>query len=298
MNLNPFKRSMIVLFISTCIPLLTQAKSNSENSIQEKLAALETASGGQLGVYATNTKNNAHIEYRADQRFPFASTFKVLVVSAVLKQSMKDKYLLQQKIFYKESELVEPSPITKKHVASGMTISELSAAAIMYGDNTAVNLLVKKLGGIETINTYVHSIDDNTFRLDGWEPMLNQNPAYIQDTSTPKAMGKDVEHLTLGKLLARAQQEQLISWMKGNTTGDHRIRAGVPKGWIVGDRTGGGNDYGVTNDIGIIYPPHCSPIVIAVYLVQKQKEGGRREDIVAAATRLVIDEYAKHDSCI
>lgn len=76
-----------------------------------------------------------------------------------------------------------------------------------------------------------------------------------------------------------------------------RIRAGIPKDWIVGDKTGTG-DYGTSNDIAIIWPPHCSPIILAIYFTQNKKDAALRENVVASATRLVINEFAKTDSCI
>jgi hypothetical protein len=46
----------------------------------------------------------------------------------------------------------------------------------------------------------------------------------------------------------------LTGWMRDNTTGGELIRAGVPDGWIVGDKTGSGG-YGTRNDIAVLWPP-------------------------------------------
>ncbi len=100
-------------------------------SIHKALAELEGSSGGRIGVFAINTANNMRIQYRAKEHFPFQSTFKVIGVSAILKQSMTDRHLLQQKVTYTKQDLVYWSPITEKHLSDGMTISELCAAAIM-----------------------------------------------------------------------------------------------------------------------------------------------------------------------
>jgi beta-lactamase class A len=220
-----------------------------------------------------------------------------MAVAAVLKRSMAESNLLQQKITYKKQDLVFWSPITEKHLAEGMTIDELCAAAMMYSDNTATNLLVKTLEGPKAVTTFARSIGDKTFGVDNWEPSLNSNSNNLQDTSTPKAMEKSLQRLTFGNVLASSQQNQLITWMKGNTTGDARIRAGVPKGWVVADKTGAGA-YGISNDIGIIWPTKCAPIIVAIYTIQNNKAATRRDDIVASATRILIDELARTDQCI
>jgi beta-lactamase class A len=304
MKFSPLKYSLLltaitVTVINICMPSFAASTQQIKPaSIARKLAELETSFDGRIGILTINTANNQRIQYRADERFPIQSTFKVMAVSAILKQSMTDKHFLQQKVTYKKQDLVFWSPITEKHLADGMTISELCAAAMMYSDNTATNLIVKKLGGPSAVTAFARSIGDNTFRIDSWEPELNSNPSDPRDTSTLTAMEKSLQKLTLGNVLASPQREQLITWMKGNTTGDTRIRAGVPKGWIVADKTGAGDDYGISNDIGIIWPPSCAPIVVTIYSVHNKKDTTRRDDVIASATRMLINEFAQTDKCV
>lgn len=101
---------------------------------------------------------------------------------------------------------------------------------------------------------------------------------------------KTLEKLTLSHALWAPQRQQLLTWMKKNTTGDLRIRAGVPKGWVVADKTGSG-EYGLTNDIAIIWPPnHPSPILVAIYFTQTKKDATSRPAVIAEATRIVLGE--------
>jgi len=282
-----FLTIIVVNFIST--DLVSAQQQIKPTSVHKDLAELEASSGGRIGLFAINTANNMRIQYRAQEHFPFQSTFKVIGVSAILKQSMTDSHLLQQKITYTKQDLVYWSPITEKHLADGMTISDLCAAAIMFSDNTAINLLMKKLGGPEAVTAFARSIGDNIFKLDSWEPELNSNPSDLRDTSTPEAMGKSLQQLALGNALALPQREQLLGWLKANTTGNSRIRAGVPKGWIVGDKTGTGGSYGVTNDIAILWPPKAPPIIMAIYFTTQNKNDTKKhDDVIASVSRMVI----------
>lgn len=298
-HINFFSRLLVPLlwFIASPMLLANTPLVDPNKLVQKKLEALETSSGGHLGIYAVNTANHERIRYHATERFHFQSTFKVMLVSAILKQSMRDHDLLQQKIRFKKRDIVFWSPITEKQLADGMTIFELSKAALQFSDNAATNLLIKKLGGLEAVVTFARSIDDHTFKLSHWEPTLNSTPGDSQDTSTPEAMGKNLQQLLLGKTLGLVQRMQLQTWLQHNTTGDHRIRAGVPKGWTVGDKTGSG-DYGITNDIGIIWPQNCPPIVVAIYFIQNNKDALQKEDVVASATRLLIEAFAQNDRCM
>ncbi len=283
----------VAVFFASSVPSLANAQEASLTSIQKKLAELEASSGGRLGISAVNTANNTHIQYRSDEYFPTGSTFKVMGVSAMLQQSTTDHDLMQQKITYERKDISSWSPVTEKHISQGMTIFELCAAAITHSDNTATNLLIKKLGGPETITAFARSIGDNFYRMDGMNGTSD-----IRTFSTPAAMQTSLQQLALGDALAAKQQEQLVEWMKNNTTGNARIRAGVPTGWIVADKTGSG-DYGITNDIGVIWPPKCAPIVVAIYYIRDdQKNAARRPDVVASATRIVMNEFAQTDQCI
>jgi len=268
--------------------------------VQQKLAELESSSAGRLGISAINTANNTRIEYRAEERFPFCSTGKIMVAAAILKQSENNPALLQKQIMYSQKDVdkSEYAPITKEYVDNGMSVGELCKAAMEYSDNAAMNLLMKILGGPEEVTAYARSIHDNIFRLDRWEPELNTAmPGDMRDTTSPTAMVTSLQRLALGNILALPQREQLQTWLKGNTTGSLRIRAGVPKGWVVGDKTGSGS-YGTTNDIAIIWPPKCSPIVVAIYFTNNKKDALRRDDVIASATQLLIHEFAQTDQCI
>ncbi|MBX3708330.1 MAG: class A beta-lactamase [Gammaproteobacteria bacterium] len=268
-------------------------------SVQEQLAQLEASSDGRLGVAAMDTGNNQRILYRANEYFPMGCTSKVIGVAAILKKSMKNNQLLQEKVMYKKNDLTNWTPITEKHLTDGMTVAELCAAAISYSDNTAMNLLTKKLGGPTGLNTFARSIQDKHFKLNHWWPdEALSSPESREDESTPAAMEASLRKLILGDVLASSQREMLMTWLKNNITGENRIRAGVPKGWVVGDKTGSGFHYGTTNDIAVIWPPKCAPIIVTIFYSSNKKDSPKREDILSSATRIIINAYAQTNECI
>jgi beta-lactamase class A len=253
-----------------------------------RLVQLEAASGGRLGVAALNTADGRRLLHRADERFPFCSTFKMMLGAAVL---ASEPSLLEKRLRYDKGELVAHSPITEKHVDDGMTVAQLCAATIQTSDNTAANLLIRELGGPEAVTAYARSIGDRQFRLDRWETALNSAiPGDPRDTTTPSAMMASLHALTLGEALPPAKRQILIDWLIGNTTGATRIRAGVPATWRVGDKTGAG-DYGTVNDIAILWPPGKPPIVLAVYLTQPGKDDKIRPEILGRAAKIVINAF-------
>lgn len=259
------------------------------SNIQNRLSQLEKDFNGRIGLYAIDTNTGNVIAYRANQIFPVQSTFKLLAVAAILKKHTDGNQLIQKRIYYKPSDVVEWSPITKLHVWDGMTIKRLARAAMSYSDNTAINLIIKQLGGLKSVTDFSRSIGNHSFNLKHYEANLNSNPNNCSDTSTPKDMATSLKKLTLGSVLDKKHKALLFKWMRGNTTGYHRIRAGTPPGWDVADKTGSGS-YGVANDVAVISSPTCKPIVLAVYTVRKNADAKWRDDVVAEATRLVFNQ--------
>ncbi|CAB3757389.1 class A beta-lactamase [Burkholderia puraquae] len=255
------------------------------------LADLERDAGGRLGVCAIDTARGRIVEHRSSERFPFCSTFKAMLSAAVLAQSVDRPGLLQQHVTYTQADLVNYSPVSGKHVGTGMTVAALCEAAIQYSDNSAANLLMKLIGGPSAVTAFARSIGDDAFRLDRWETELNTAlPGDPRDTTTPAAMAASMRVLTLGEALPAAQRAQLVSWLRGNKVGDKRIRAGVPAGWKVGDKTGTG-DYGTTNDAGVIWPASGAPIVLVVYYTQMQADARAKDDVIASVARIVAQTF-------
>ena len=252
------------------------------------LAALEKAAGGRLGVAVLDTGSGRQVLYRADERFAFCSTFKAMAAAAILARSAREPDLLARRIRYTKQDLVTYSPETEDHVDDGMTVAELCQATVQLSDNSAGNFLLKVLGGPAALTAYARSIGDREFRLDRWEAELNSAiPGDPRDTTTPQAMMRSMRRLLLGDALPAPQRKQLVDWMTGTLTGNERIRAGCPAGAVVADKTGSGA-YGMTNDIGVIWPQGGAPLAIAVYYAGPQKDSHTRSDVIAAATKITL----------
>lgn len=234
-------------------------------------AAIEAATGGRLGVMLTEYGSGRSFAYRGTERFPMCSTAKVLVCGAVLARVDIGKESLDRRIRFVSSELQAFSPATKAHVGeAGMTVGSLCDAALTLSDNTAMNLLTASVGGPAGVTQFARSLGDATTRLDRTETALNEAiPGDLRDTTTPEAMASTLSSLVLGSVLSFGSRHLLEKWMVANTTGDAKLRAGVPKAWRVGDKTGSG-DHGTSNDIGILWRGSLPAICAIVYLTSAE----------------------------
>jgi len=253
-----------------------------------ELKELERTFDARLGVYAVDTGTGREVAYNDGERFAYASTFKALAAGAVLrKYSMSG---LGKVIRYSRDDLVAYSPVTEKHVETGMSLGALCDAAVRYSDNTAANLLFDALGGPKGLDSMLEEIGDDVTRMERREPELSRwAPGSTRDTSTPRALTKDLRAFVLGDVLGKSERAQLTKWLKTNTTGDELIRAGTPKGWVVGDKTGSGSGYGARNDIAVVWPPDTAPIVMAIMSNRGKEDDDYDNKLIAEAASVVAD---------
>ncbi|MFI6937668.1 class A beta-lactamase [Streptomyces sp. NPDC050418] len=252
----------------------------------EDLKELERKYGARLGVFAVSTGDGREVAFNADERFAYASTFKAFAAAAVLRKysvSGMDKVVM-----YSRSDLIDYSPVTEKHVDTGMTLRDLCDAAVRYSDNTAANLLLDALGGPQGLAAALAEAGDVTTKVVRGEPELSRwVPGETRDTTTPRVWADDLRAFVLGDALGKNEREQLTQWLRTNTTGDELIRAGVPKGWTVGDKTGTTSYYGGRNDIAVVWPPDAAPIVMAIMSHRDTKDARHDNKLIAEAASVV-----------
>ncbi|MFC5062132.1 class A beta-lactamase [Actinomycetospora atypica] len=247
-----------------------------------RLAAIEAGFGGRLGVFALDTATGVSVGHRADERFLLCSTSKLPTAAAILAAGVP----LDEVVRYAPTDLVRNSPTTSR--ATALSVRDLCVAAITVSDNTAENLLLRRLGGPEAVEAYVRSIGDGVSSFDRTEPALNVRHGTL-DTSTPRQMAATLQACTLGAGLDEAGRAQLTAWLVANTTGDRRIRAGLPPGWRTGDKTGSG-DGGEVNDVAITWPPTgAPPVLIAVYTEPADPTVTTTGSALPAAATVVIE---------
>ncbi len=258
----------------------------------DRLAAIEKREGGRLGVAVLDTGGGAGLAYRASERFPMCSTFKLMASAAVLKRVDEGKERLDRVIHYGPADLLEYAPVTKAHVADGgMTLGALCAAAIDWSDITAAYVILDVVGGPQGFTAFVRSIGDATTRLDRNEPTLKTSvPGDERDTTTPQAMAESAQKAVLGNVLSEASRTELEAWLIGDKVGDKRLRAGLPSSWGIGDKPGSG-DPGTAIVTAIRRPPGRAPLIAAVYYTESDASMDARNAVHKEIGRIIAETF-------
>src|SRR5579859_7122823 len=287
----PFSPSRRSLLIGASLALASARLPAAEGSAQDRLREMEGVLGGRIGVAALDMESDRRIDYRSASLFPMCSTFKLLLAGAVLSKVDHGKEQLDRAIPLTKADILEYAPSAKTLLPKGqMTVSEAVTGALVDSDNTAANLLLSSIGGPGALTLFARTLGDKTTHLDRIEPFLNEaTPGDARDTTSPAAMLNDLGMLVLQEALSKTSRDLLTDWLVKSRTGMARLRAGMPDGWKIGDKTGMG-ERGSTCDIAIAWPPGRKPLLIAAYLTESSAALAERNKALADVARLVVAE--------
>ena len=263
------RRDLIVSAAAALVAVPSRVRAQADATARA-LLALEARHGGRLGVCILDVRSRRVTGHRLDERFAMCSTFKLPLAAVVLREADRGRLLLSEVLPYTQKDMLSYAPVTGEHLKDGgMTVGALAEAAQVTSDNVAANLLLTRLGGPAAFTARLREMGDRHTRLDRMEPALNVvPPGDERDTTTPRGMADTLAAVATGDLLKPASRELLIEWMVKTRTGDKRIRAGLPKDWRAGDKTGtitGDETADKYNDVAIAFPPGRGALVVAAF---------------------------------
>jgi len=261
------------------------------------LARIAGDLGGRAGIAVLDTGGGPALLHDAEGTFPLCSTFKLPLAAAILARVEAGRERLDRRLAYGEADLDTYAPVTTRALRAGgpeagtMSVEALCAAALVWSDNTAANLLLGALGGPAALTGFCRDLGDPVTRLDRTEPDLNSAvPGDPRDTTRPAAMAATVGKILLGPSLTEAGRARLEGWMTASRTGTKRLRAGLPADWGIGDKTGSGA-YGTANVVALLRPPARAPLVAAVYITGSDATSEARDAAHAAIGRVIATAY-------
>lgn len=276
--------------VGLCLPGRVASSAPLLGDMKAAIGGLERTHGGRLGVALLDLTSGAATGWRGDERFAMCSTFKFLLAAFILSRVDAGAERLDRVVMFGKQDVVQWSPLTEPHAGKGMSVDALCEAIIIQSDNTGANVLMRESGGPEALTAFLRRIGDQVTRIDRTEPGMNVVPAGEQrDTTTPLSMLGLMRSLLIGDVLTPASRKRLTDWLIDNRTGGSRLRAGLPAGWRIGDKTG---TYGpMNNDIAIIWPPAGGPLLLTSYYQNETASAAQRNAVHAELAALVAGRY-------
>lgn len=129
---------------------------NSRQQLEQRIATIAERFSGQLGLAAKNLATNEEVFHRADDMLPTASVIKLVVLIEAFAQEAERKLRLDERLEMKVSDIVLGSGVLRD-LTPGLkpTIHDVAMLMVIVSDNTATNMLIDRVGGVDVINRRV-----------------------------------------------------------------------------------------------------------------------------------------------
>jgi beta-lactamase class A len=259
---------------------------------------------GTMGIIVMDPASGKTVKVNDGRPYLMMSAFKAPIAAAVLARVDSGEIKLGQTVHLVPGDVVPGSavPSLGKRLEAGpvdASVEELLRAAVTQSDNTAVDALLKLLGGGPVATRFLESKGIHGMRIDFGERELSLRLNDLKSGEKPPADESDdaadrrvkrgfgevlsshVNSTTLdgaatfmgklqsGALVSPSSTNMLLGMMTAQVI-PNRIRAGLPAGFQLADKTGTAGTYqdrlGAWNDMGIVTAPDGRRVIVAIFL--------------------------------
>ncbi len=248
--------------------------------LKAKIAeVLKPATKFQAGVFVVDLDNNTFVDINADTPYPAASTIKFPVLVAFLQDVDSGKVSLDESLILERKHLAQGSGDLQEQPANSRHQAWVVAEKMMIiSDNTATNMLLDRLGGLEALNQ----------RFQSWGLINTKFQAPLPDLggtnlSTPKELTQLMVMIEQGSLLSRRSRDRLLDIMQ-RTENRSLLPQGIDKNAKIAHKTG--NIATLVADVGLVDLPSGKRYAIAI-MVKRPRNDQQALELVRQISRMV-----------
>jgi beta-lactamase class A len=302
------RRSLSILLIA--FPAVALAQTSS--GLSGILAAEAARYPGSLGVYVKHLTTGEEVAIRADESFNSASVIKLPALVLAMQQVDAGTRSLATRLTITAENKRGGSGILQ-YFDPGLqpTYRDVLAQMVMTSDNTATDLVIAQVGGVDSVNKWIaangggmqlfYTVGDVFAKAR--EPAYTANPrdavankkAYWLGEITPRAVGRLLERLQRchdgagpgAPLASKSSCDQMLGMLRRQQSGASRLPhyVEVP----VAHKTGDWPPY-LANDVGIIYTK-SGPVVVVVCANNITGSYGEAEDHIGELARRIVTYF-------
>jgi beta-lactamase class A len=252
--------------------------------LQQRLAAVQSSYPVvNPSLFIMDLQNGDYADVKGGKAFPAASVIKLPILIAFFQDVDAGKASLSEKLVMRP-ELIASGSGYMQDLApwSSYSASYTVGKMIETSDNTATNMIIKKLGGARVLNARFRSWGLQDTAIRNWLPDLSgTNTVSAQDLSLVLAK------LAKGNLLSASSKARAIAILKTCHTRT-LLYPGIGPGGQIAHKTG---DIGFAiGDAGIIFMPNGRQYIAAVML-KRPYDDPRGRDYIQAISRITYSYF-------
>ena len=235
------------------------------------------------GVFFVELESGSYVDLNASSAFPAASTIKIPILIAFFQDVDAGKMRLDETLTIRREMVAAGSGVLQyQPVGTQLTAEEVANKMITVSDNTAANMLINRLGGIEALNERFRSWGLTTTVIRNLLPDLQGT-----NSTTPKELGSLIAMVSKGNLVSQSSSDRLLSMMR-HTIRNQMLPSGIGSGATIAHKTGDINT--MLADVGLVDLPTGKRYIISV-MVQRPNNDFRAEKLISSISRVTYQPF-------
>jgi len=273
---------------------LAAAPEKATEPLEARLAELAAKAGGNVGISVLQVESGRRVTVGGQLWIPLQSVFKVPLAVAVLRDVQAGHASLEQMITVRAEDRAPGVAMNEQkwtQVPRAVSVRQLLEYSLVDSDNTSSDKLLDLIGGPAVLTETMHSLGFQEIAVRA--PTKAMGPAgELPNQATAEALAGLLASLVRGEILQVRQSALLWELMGRARTGERRIRAGLPPGTQVVDKTGTGAHGSTTNDVGVVtLPGSAGHLAMAVLISGSSLPSRAQEELIAEIARTAFNEF-------
>lgn len=296
-----FKLSVKV-YVASFTLLLGLGNSAFARDLTSVRSAVEkeiAGSGLKIGFAALLVESSQLVSVNGRVRLPMASVYKFPIALAVLHEIEEHRLTLAERIAIRPEDIRggAAGPIAKNFPNGGgsLSISSLLEYMVSNSDNSACDLLLKRIGGPAEATQTLEKWGYKQISIDRYEKELVENESLQSeqlDTASAENLVQLYARFWSGQLLNPKHTRLLIGWMEHAHTPQH-IGKGLPPNTPIFHKSGWCSGNKCINDTAMItLPDKHGHLAIAILATGEIRDTERLSKLIGKLARLAFDAAA------
>ncbi len=234
------------------------------------------------GVFVLDLDTGNYVDLNGAVTFSAASMIKVPVLISFFEAVDAGRIDLNETMIMEQADLASGSGTMQfDGVGTEYPILDVATLMIVVSDNSATNMLIRRLGGIEVVNQSFQNWGLRETEINNLLPDLEGT-----NTMTPRELVQSMTLISQGEILSLRSRDRMLDIMRRTVT-DTLIPSGVsdPDATIA-HKTG---DIGsLVGDVGLVDMPNGKRYAIAT-VVQRPHNDNRAQDLIRRMNAEIYD---------
>lgn len=191
------------------------------DALTEGIAAVAADLPGRLGVFVRYPRDGLEAGYAADDLFPAASVIKISIMAEVYRQAAAALLSLDEPLPLRSEEVTGGAGMLQfLHAGLDLTVADAVELMIALSDNTATNLLIRRVGR-DAVNATMDDLGLYNTRTAGAIGRREAPPELAgMSRTTPREMAALLTAIAEGRLVSAAASAAMRRTLEHQVYGD------------------------------------------------------------------------------